>query len=80
MEEIPGWKERSEAALALLRALGVEDVEDVVRFVLTCDCREVPTLVVERYVDRKLGGGAASRAASDLAPHVAVEERAVWGG
>ena len=76
MAPIPSREERDSAALALLRALGVKDVENVVGFVLTCRVDDVPTLVVERFVGPELGDKTTQVAAAAL--HPAVEERAVF--
>lgn len=65
------------AGVALLKALGVKDLDGVRGFTLTFHCDDLPVLVVERYVGAEMGDKTALAAAAQLNPQV--EERAVWG-
>lgn len=70
-------RQADEAALALLKALGVTDTDGVVGFVLECRCDALPRLTVERVVGERLADRNALAAASALAP--VTEDRVTWG-
>lgn len=67
--------EMHDAALALLRALGVEDVGRVRAFSLFVSADDVPHLVVTRFVGGELGDKTTLAGAAALAPHIQVTER-----
>lgn len=67
-------RQAQEAGLALLKALGVTDLDRVVSFTLYFHCQDMPELTIVRCPESELADKTMLEAAAALAPAVRIDE------